>query len=75
MKIFNRSDYLAEYLGVSQATIVQWRKRGMPHRETGLCRYRYDLDKVLTWLARRSPKHRRFVESILKREAQQREVS
>ena len=66
MKKFNQSRDLAKYLGVSEATIVKWRRQGMPYKQVGLG-YEYNLDRVLTWLVKKSPKHRQMVEQLLKK--------
>lgn len=68
MQIIKNSNKLAEILEVGESTVGDWRRRhGMPYQQISVNRYEYKLDKVLTWLANRSPRHRRHVERILKK--------
>lgn len=65
MKTFSESNELAKYLKVCEATIVRWRKAGMPYKRRGLNRYAYDRDAVLTWMVQRGPSYQQYVELLL----------
>jgi len=55
-RIVYNSQELARVLEVSDPTIMRWRKEGMPYFQIGL-KYRYELDSVLKWLKKKTPKH------------------
>lgn len=67
--LINNSKELARRCKVSEPTIVRWRERGMPFEKVGIYKYKYNLDKVLTWLAQRSPQHLEHVKEILRGES------
>ena len=50
-KLLNSTE-LSEYLKVTQQTVYNWRKQGMPTIKLGT-QYRYEIDKVLEWLEER----------------------
>jgi len=43
---------LSKYFSVTQQTIANWRKEGMPSIKIGRY-YRFDLNKVMEWLEER----------------------
>jgi predicted site-specific integrase-resolvase len=61
---FNSSKELSEFLGVNENTICRWLERGLPHGTPDLKRYDYELEDVLRWLVKYSPRHKRFVEDL-----------
>lgn len=63
MKIRNQRD-LAEYLEVTQPTIRYWMEQGLPYNQVGLMRYEFDLEKVLRWLVKKSPRHAEWVKGL-----------
>lgn len=67
MKKFYASKDLALFLEVSEPTIYNWRRAGMPSKEVALNRYEYDLQDVTRWLSRKSERHKRFVQRLLNR--------
>lgn len=40
---------LAKHLGVTEMTILRWRKKGMPFKKIGPYMVRFDLDEVMDW--------------------------
>lgn len=60
------SKRLAEYLECSEATVIKWRKAGLPYEPHGLG-YKYDLEAVLRWLSVKSDRHRGWVERLSER--------
>lgn len=57
---------LATYLGCSEACVIKWRAAGLPYKQVGFY-YSYNLEDVLKWLVKRSPRHKRWVESLAER--------
>lgn len=50
------TEEVAEFLQVSERTIMRWRKEGLPHKRLGYNICRYDLIEVRRWVDERSSK-------------------
>lgn len=55
MKELLTSAELAKYFKVTEQTIYNWRKEGIPSIKIGR-EYRYELGKVMEWLRKRGDK-------------------
>ena len=51
MKELMTSQEVADYFKVTMQTVYNWRKEGVPNLRIGH-EYRYDLEKVMKWLAK-----------------------
>ena len=49
MSILLTTDQLAEYLQVTNQSIYNYKKQGMPYVKVG-SNYRYEVEKVLNWM-------------------------
>lgn len=48
-KLLNTRE-IAEYLNVSETTIVRWRRSGLPYKKIGYNTCRYDISEVKKWM-------------------------
>lgn len=62
---FKGNKELAQFLGVSDSGVSRWITAGLPYKIGPKMKYEFDLESVLDWLIKKSPRHKRFVQQLL----------
>lgn len=64
---FRNLSELARYFGVNRSSTCRWLQRGLPHSQLGGYVKSFDLEEVLKWLLRESPRHASRCNKLLAR--------